>query len=294
MFITIFTPTFNRGYIIEKLYRSLLKQKYKNFEWIIIDNGSDETEKLIDSFIKENAIKIVYRRDNERVGINRAYNDALKLAKGDLFFKVDDDDSLTDDALYWINYYSETVDRAKIAGISGLRIFPDGSVNGGEWKNHAEYLDVSNFEREKYQLGGDKAEAYFTDILRKYGPFPEIYNEKYTDEALLYYRIANAGYSVRWINKKIYLSEYLSDGVTSNWEKVIVNNPITYRRNMYEFYSMIHMPFSIKLVRLSRFFYVFRKNGFKREWMCEELPRNDLKITIIWIASYAYLFTRKK
>ena len=61
IFITIFTPTYNRGYIIENLYKSLLKQTLKNFEWLIIDDGStDNTKEIVDWFIKENKIDIKY------------------------------------------------------------------------------------------------------------------------------------------------------------------------------------------------------------------------------------------
>ena len=52
--ITVFTPTYNRAYIIEKLYKSLQQQTKKNFEWIIVDdNSSDNTENLIDTFIRD-------------------------------------------------------------------------------------------------------------------------------------------------------------------------------------------------------------------------------------------------
>lgn len=47
MRITVFTPTYNRSYIIEKLYRSLQEQTYTDFEWLVIDDGSsDNTEEL--------------------------------------------------------------------------------------------------------------------------------------------------------------------------------------------------------------------------------------------------------
>ena len=53
--ITVFTPTYNRGYIIENLYESLRKQTYKNFEWVIIDDGyNDNTKDLFDKWINEN------------------------------------------------------------------------------------------------------------------------------------------------------------------------------------------------------------------------------------------------
>lgn len=55
MRITVFTPAYNRGYIIEKLYRSLQNQTFRNFEWLIIDDGSsDNTSEKIQSFIQDN------------------------------------------------------------------------------------------------------------------------------------------------------------------------------------------------------------------------------------------------
>jgi glycosyltransferase involved in cell wall biosynthesis len=50
--LSIFTPTFNRAYRIKALYNSLLKQTCKNFEWIIVDDGStDNTKDLVDEWI---------------------------------------------------------------------------------------------------------------------------------------------------------------------------------------------------------------------------------------------------
>ena len=61
MFLSIITPTYNRAYIIGECYKSLVKQTLKDFEWIVIDDGStDDTEQLISSFIKEGLIDIKY------------------------------------------------------------------------------------------------------------------------------------------------------------------------------------------------------------------------------------------
>ena len=44
--VTVFTPTYNRAYILEKLYESLINQTSFAFEWMIVDDGStDNTEK---------------------------------------------------------------------------------------------------------------------------------------------------------------------------------------------------------------------------------------------------------
>lgn len=65
--ITIFTPTFNRGYILPELYKSLLSQSNKSFIWLIVDDGStDNTEELVKSFINDNLITIEYYRQENR------------------------------------------------------------------------------------------------------------------------------------------------------------------------------------------------------------------------------------
>ena len=51
MLITVFTPTYNRAHLLPRLYESLCKQTFKDFEWVIVDDGStDETRKVIENF----------------------------------------------------------------------------------------------------------------------------------------------------------------------------------------------------------------------------------------------------
>ena len=52
--ITVFTPSFNRAYIIEELYRSLQRQTYSDFEWLVVDDGStDDTQKIFKQWQNE-------------------------------------------------------------------------------------------------------------------------------------------------------------------------------------------------------------------------------------------------
>ena len=66
MEITVFTPTYNRGYIIKSLYHSLQKQTFKDFEWIIVDDGStDNTEQVVQEWLQEkNFFPIYYYKKN--------------------------------------------------------------------------------------------------------------------------------------------------------------------------------------------------------------------------------------
>ena len=98
--ITVFTPTFNRAYILSNLYQSPQRQSFCDFEWLIVDDGStDNTKELINKWkMEQNAFEIRYVWQKNG-GKCRAINKGLDLAKGELFFTVDSDDYLTDDAL---------------------------------------------------------------------------------------------------------------------------------------------------------------------------------------------------
>ena len=61
MKITVFTPTYNRAHLLDKLYTSLVIQTNRDFEWLIVDDGSiDDTKDVVQSFIKDDKIKIRY------------------------------------------------------------------------------------------------------------------------------------------------------------------------------------------------------------------------------------------
>lgn len=226
--ITIFTPTYNRRALIEHLYQSLLAQTHKNFEWLVIDDGSkDNTEKFFsDLLTKRQAFPIHYIKQ-ENGGKHRAINNGIKNASGELFFIVDSDDYLTENAIEKVNQWIKTLDNShKWAGISGLKGFSKGSVVGQH--NRLSYVDAKNNERRKYNLLGDKAEVYFTEVLKMH-LFPEIPGEKFISEEIVWNSIARDGYYLRWFNEIIYICEYQNDGLTKNLDEKNKENPIGLR-----------------------------------------------------------------
>ena len=162
--ITIFTPTFNRAYILPKLYESLVDQTFRHFEWVIIDDGStDGTRSLVDGWIREKKLSISYLQV-ENGGKYRAINRGTKMARGELFFIV------------------EIRDDGSFCGLAGSLSFPDGSRIGGDFPGH--HIDCTALEfRYKYKVNGDLAEVIRTDVIRQF-PFPEIEGEKFCSEAL--------------------------------------------------------------------------------------------------------------
>lgn len=222
--ITVFTPTYNRAHTLPLLYESLIAQTYPNFEWLIIDDGSyDNTEELIQNYIRENKITIRYLKQPNG-GKHRAINRGVKLAKGDYFYIVDSDDRLPRESLYLINHFIRQIaKKPDFAGVCGSRCYPDNKKIGGEVNYEILDTDPVTF-REKYRIKGDMAEVWRTDILRQY-PFPEFENERFLSEGVVWSRIAQK-YKLRYFNKNIYTCDYLLDGLTRNIRKHYRQSPL--------------------------------------------------------------------
>ena len=261
--VTVFTPTYNRGDLITNSFQSLLSQTCKDFEWIIIDDGQDNTDILAEKYKESSDFPIKYYRNsnsNNR-GIGRAFNQMLDEAKG-LVLKLDDDDTLTPNAIEEIIKYEKTIDKkVNYAGVGGLRQYSDGRAIGNEWMHDSEWFDCTNLERSKYGLNGDKAEAYYLSILKEYGPMPTVTGENYTWEGILWDRIAHAGKKIRWFNKKIYTTEYLPGGATDTRLIGRENSFFTYTIYVSEHLGYSEVPLISRMKLSCRYFELLNKKN---------------------------------
>ena len=221
--VTVFTPTYNRAYILGDLYHSLQRQICMDFEWLIVDDGSaDDTKALVASWQGEKnpfPIRYVYQ---ENGGKCRAINRGLKEADGRLFFTVDSDDYLTDDAIEKvIRWDGELPADGHFCGYVGNRgITPTQTPNrlfpGG-------YLDGTALDRYD-QVDGERAFVFYTEIHRKY-LYPEFPGEKFLTEAVTWDLMAHDGYKMRFYNDIIWIWEYKDDGLTRAGYRVFLENP---------------------------------------------------------------------
>ena len=212
MTCTIFTPTYNRGYIIHKLYESLCSQTDKDFEWLIVDDGStDNTKELVSGFVQSADFPVrYYYKENQ--GKSSAVNVGAQKASGELFFIVDSDDALVPNALEIIKEeYRHIEDNELFCGVCGIKCYFDGTkVGGGE---DFGVLECSSIDfRYKYDMKGDMSEVIKTDIIRQY-PYPVIDGEKYMAPAGMWLRVAEK-YKFRYFYKGVYLCDYLPDGLS--------------------------------------------------------------------------------
>ncbi|MEI2533009.1 glycosyltransferase family 2 protein, partial [Escherichia coli] len=163
--ITVFTPTYNRSYILDNLYQSLKNQTCYDFEWLIIDDGStDDTEILIKKWISEETLFNIKYHKKQNGGKHRAINIGVELAKGKLFFIVDSDDKVLPDSVEKIiDWESKLPRKEKFAGVAGNRAYSNDQVIGKTFTG--DFIDATSLERERFNIMGDKAEAFYTDIL---------------------------------------------------------------------------------------------------------------------------------
>ena len=232
--ITILTPTFNRGGGLQSLWDSLQKQTVKEFEWLVVDDGSTDGTKNLITQLQEKSdfpIRYIYKSNG---GKHTALNVGIQTICSELTFIVDSDDCVTDDAVESIlKIHKKYRSQNNICGYAFLRAFPDGKVNGKKFdvnEKIGSYIDVRvNGD----DTGADKAEVFKTHCLKEF-PFPEYPNEKFLGEDLVWVRMARK-YEMVHINKAIYVGNYLEDGLTNNRRKHNIASPIGCMHRAEEF-----------------------------------------------------------
>jgi len=208
---TVFTPTYNRGHTLSRVYKSLKRQTFTDFEWLIIDDGStDDTCLLVNQWIRERSMNIRYVYQ-ERGHKKKAHNRAVHEARGAFLLVLDSDDELFPDALdifhsAWLGIPESIRDR--FFGVCGLCIDSKGQVVGDCFPRDVLYSNsLEMFYR--YGVRGEKAGCGRVDILREY-LFPEDI-AGYVPENVVWHRIAER-YQTVFVNQivRIYHDDVVS------------------------------------------------------------------------------------
>lgn len=224
--ITVFTPTYNRERSISRVYESLKKQTYKNFEWLIIDDGStDNTKEVVEKFKKENLIKIRYIYQKNQ-GKHIAINNAVNNTDSELFLIADSDDAFVSYALeVFIFEWKRIKEKDKYKGII-VRSFSASNfeVIGKDFPKYR--IDANELDGLfKLKLKGEKWSIFKTEVLREF-KFPDIPGIKFYPETIIWQKIARK-YLTRYVN--IPLRIYYKDQ-----ENALTNkNTTRYKENIY-------------------------------------------------------------
>ena len=248
--LTIFTPTYNRGYILPKLYDCLCKQTCLDFVWLVVDDGStDNTHELITEWKNENKIEIQYFYQ-QNGGKMRAHNRGVKECKTPLFFCVDSDDSIfTNTVDRIVEEYKKLIERKDFEKLCGF-------LAKRHMKNKVTHHmpNVESSTMTDIYKGGFKGETsivFRTDIISLF-PFPEIPGEKFVPESYSYNQI-DQKYKYLIYDESWIICEYLDDGYSFNWEKNYRENPKGWAMQYHQNYRFFAKTIRTKYEMMSKY-----------------------------------------
>ncbi|NOF19698.1 glycosyltransferase family A protein [Vibrio cholerae] len=246
-YFTVFTPTYNRADRLFRVYNSLKNQTLNDFEWLIIDDGStDNTKEVVEEFIGRNEISIryIYQENGHK---KKAFNHAVREAKGYFFIPADSDDEFDSNTLsIFKEIYNKQPEDVKtvISGVVCLCKSEDGSIIGDEFPK-SEWLSDQFEMRYVHSIKGEKWGCIKTDILRLF-PFPESVMG-HVPENVIWTPIAKK-YKTIFINEPLrtYFTDEFDSITNSKFSKVnahgaLILSKVTLEHELnYFFYNPVH------------------------------------------------------
>lgn len=221
--LTIFTPAYNRAHTITRTYDSLCRQTCKDFEWLVIDDGStDDTRQLVEGWMNEAVIPIRYIYQ-ENQGMHGAHNTAYKNIYTELNTCVDSDDWMPDDAVEKIVTFWKKFGSTEVAGIMGLDATVDGKVIGDRFPEGLKAITLRGFHEDMKGVG-DKKLVYRTDVICDTPEYPLFKGERYV--GLIYkYHMVDERYPLLVSNDIYTIVDYQDDGSSRGMWRQYWNNP---------------------------------------------------------------------
>ena len=208
--VSVYITNHNYGKYIKKSIESVLNQTFKNFELIIIDDGSsDNSKRIINEY--ENNPKIITIFQKQK-GLNVTNNVAIKQSKGEYIIRLDADDWLDKNALKILaNYLDKNKDRALV--------FPD------YFEVDSEGIIVNRVKRhnfDKVTLLDRPAHGACTLIRKKYLKEVGMYDENFScqDGYDIWLRLTYK-YKVGNINKPLFFYRRHGNNLTNNKTRIL-------------------------------------------------------------------------
>jgi glycosyltransferase involved in cell wall biosynthesis len=238
---TVFTPTFNRESTLPRVWQSLLAQTFRDFEWLVVDDGStDGTEALVSDWALTAPFPVRYFKQpnsGKHVAMNRAARDAA----GEFFIAADSDDAFDADALeVFVSAWDAIAEnRDDFVGVTARCRTQNGAFVGTPLPQPV--LDSDNLELQfRYGVGGEKWGFVRTSVLRR---FP--CDENPDMGAFPWAKIAAAGYRTRYIERV--LRTYYVDERSDSMSKVVtVKRPMT---NVYRNLETMNLAWKYFAIR---------------------------------------------
>ncbi len=208
--LTVFTPTYNRAHTLPRLYESLCRQTCNDFEWLVIDDGSnDGTEDLVSKWIEESVIPIKYIY-KENGGLYTGYNTAYANIETELNVCIDSDDAMPEKAVEIIlRTWKEKGDN-RFAGLIGLDCYMDsGKPIGGVFPDKLKECYLLDLYTKRIHRG-DTKQVMRTDLMKRVAPMVGFPGEKNFNPIYLLLQVCDE-YPLLVVNEPLCWVEYQQD-----------------------------------------------------------------------------------
>lgn len=224
--LTVITPTYNRAYTLHSCYESLRGQTSKDFEWLIIDDGStDSTRELVSSWMADDygfPIRY-YRKPNG--GKASALNMAFDCLLSEYAVVLDSDDTFYPTAVEKaLKELEECSKDDMCCGLMPFRHNPNGTVMGGRELVPGSHVTMKDILNGQYST---ELVCFYKSSMLKTHKFPQFPGERFVSPQWLDFELSRDYYYIA-SNSKICICEYIEDGLTKNKRKVIKKNPRGY------------------------------------------------------------------
>lgn len=288
MFVSVITPTYNRGELLLRLFNTLQEQSNYNFEWIVVDDGSEDKFQGVFSEIEKTKTifkKRILHQNNQ--GKHAALNKAFNYIKGKVSVIIDSDDIALPNTIDQIikEWTNERLNDPTLAAI----IFEKGTESGKPLQVIKDDNKKVNINQYRYfnNLTGDLAETYKSSILKKYR-FPVQKNEKFLSEDYIWIDIGRK-YNAVFCHQILYMTKYLSSGLTHNMHQIMWENPIGSLMNVEKRVS-IEVPLKLQIKFNIMFDIFIKKNNVKlmKELKKTRYPQLAILLWPISILIYYY------
>jgi glycosyltransferase involved in cell wall biosynthesis len=286
--LTVFTPAYNRAGMIVRTYESLCRQTCKDFEWLIIDDGStDNTYEVVKPWLENSDFRVRYiYQDNQ--GMHGAHNTAYRNITTELNVCIDSDDWMPNDAVKLIVDFWKEHGSDKYAGLIGYDEREDKSIIGAKFDGCLKETTLLEY----YDNGGsgDKKLVYRTDVIKQYPEYPLFEGERYVGLAYKYMLI-DKDYKLLVLNKPLATIEYQADGSSNSMYRQYWRNP-----KGFAFYRKTEMQLAKKFSRrfASNIHYVSSSIISKNRSFIAESPRKWMTICAIPFGIALYLLIKHK
>lgn len=223
-YLSVITPAYNRCGLLRICYESLCRQTVYDFEWIVVDDGSkDHTPEVMKEIAdRESRFPVIYVR-KENGGKHTALNASHPYLRGRYVLILDSDDQLTPDAVETVmREWKQYENRNDIGLVIFLRENSQHTLCAYA-KDEYKPVDLLRYKRTNV-LSSDCCEVLRTELFKKY-EFPVFERERFLAETALWYRLGLEKKCV-YVNKPIYVCEYLEGGLTKSGREMRIQNPL--------------------------------------------------------------------